>query len=517
MPPVSSRRTWPRGVPAVVQALAVVVFVGVPSLRVWWTPPPGRWFPGSFFYQDDHFQYLSFVEQARRGEWLFVNKFDPSPQVPFLVNLGWWSAGRLAAALGVSEELGWFLWDLVAAALLVLGVRRFLAQAGRGGAALVWGTVLVVVGGGLGWLRVAGVPWSGEADLTFSFYPWLQMIGGAHGTLGTALLVWGLALWMEWRRGIAPKWPWIALASLLGLCRPFDFVTLLAVTAAVSGSERLRGLPRDGLADLAWLAPVFFYDALAFGLHPSFASWSGGQNVVLLPGAVDLAWALGPALVLAAVALATGTVDTLARHVLTTWILVVVALLCSRLGFAAQFATSVGAALLLSVAVSMPGRALPVMALALCPTSLVLYWRVLHPAPEWFPPRDYARAAHLLAATCAPGDVVYAPAEPSLLVAALTPCHVAFGHRVLTPQFERRAAESEVFYSEVTPARWRYGYLERLGARYAMIPAGRARWMDATGFFVRWRLPAFEVWERSPYEGKGGAASDKGSPPRPSR
>ena len=102
-------------------------------------------------------------------------------------------------------------------------------------------------------------------------------------------------------------------------------------------------------------------------------------------------------------------------------------------------------------------------------------------------------------------------------MAALTPCHVAFGHRVLTPQFERRAAESEVFYSDATPARWRHGYLERLGARYAMIPAGRARWMDTTGFFLRWRLPSFEVWERSPNKGKSRAGNDEGSPPGPSR
>jgi hypothetical protein len=495
MPRVPNRRTWPRGLPAAAQALAVVAVLAVPSLRVWRAPPPGRWFPASFLYQDDHFQYLSFVEQARRGEWAFANKFDPGPRAPFLVNLGWWSAGRLAAALGVSEEIGWFLWSLFAAALLVLGVRRFLARAGRAGAALAWGTALVVVGGGLGWLRVAGLPRAGDADLTFSFYPWLQLIGGGHGTLGTALLVWGLALWTEWRRGIAPRWPWIAVASVLGLCRPFDFATLVAVTAAVAAAERLRGRPRDGLADLAWLAPVLFYDALAFGLHPSFASWRGGQNVVPLPGAVDLAWALGPALALAVAALAAGAVDGLVRQVLATWTLVVVALLFSRLGFAAQFATSIGAALLLSVAASASGRALPVLALALSPTSLVLYWRVLHPSPEWFPPRDYVRAAHQLAATCAPGDVVYAPAEPSLLVAALTPCHVAFGHRVLTPQFERRAAESEVFYSDATPARWRAGYLERLGARYAMIPAGRGRWMDSTGFLPRWRLPSFEVWE----------------------
>lgn len=60
-----------------------------------------------------------------------------------------------------------------------------------------------------------------------------------------------------------------------------------------------------------------------------------------------------------------------------------------------------------------------------------------------------------LAPACAPGDVVYGPSDPSLFVAALTPCHAAFGHRVLTPGFEERAAEPVAFFSESATARWR--------------------------------------------------------------
>jgi hypothetical protein len=485
-------------VAAAVLVGAVAILLATPWLRARRNPPPGRAFSGAFLYQDDHRQYLSFVEQAARGEWLFVNKFDPQPQRPFLLNLGWWAAGRAAALSRSSLDVAWFAWGLAASALLVLGVRRLLGQNGLTGAARDWGTLLVLLGGGLGWARLAGgAAWAQVADLTFGFYPWLQMLAGAHGTLGTALLVWALALHVEWRRSGAARWRWVLVASALGLCRPFDFAAFVLVAAAASLPAHLRGRRDTSWMHLAWLAPVLFYDGLAFALHPSFASWSGSQNAVPLPGVAALSWALGPAFVLAAVALARGTIEPALRATVGAWIVVATAFLFSGLSFASQFASSLGTALLLAVALGAGGRWLPALALALSPTSLVLYWRLLHPAPEWFPPRDYLAAAQELAADCRPGDVLFAPSEPSLFVAALTPCHTAFGHRVLTPRFGQRAAESEVFYAEGTTAPWRGRYLAGLGARYVMIPAGRGQWLDATGFVPRWRFAAFEVWERS--------------------
>ena len=489
-------------VAAVVLVGAVALLLAAPWLRARQGPPPGRAFSGAFFYQDDHRQYLSFVEQAARGEWLFINKFDPQPQRPFLFNAGWWVAGRAASLSRAPLDVAWFAWGLVASALLVLGVRRLLALNGRTGAARDWGTILVLLGGGLGWARLAaGTPWAQVVDLTFGFYPWLQMIAGAHGTLGTALLVWALALHVAWRRDGAAKWPWVLVGSVLGLCRPFDLAVLVLVAGAVSVLDHLQGTRDTSWVDLAWLAPVLFYDGLAFGLHPSFASWSGGQNAVALPGVAALSWALGPVFVLGAVALARGGVDTTLRAAVGAWIAVAAAFLFSGIGFASQFATSLGTALLLAVALGARARWLPALAFTLSPTALVLYWRILNPAPEWFAPQDYLAATRVLAAECEPGDVLFAPSEPSLFVAAFTPCQTAFGHRVLTPHFDERASESEVFFAEATPARWRGRYLAGLGVRFVMIPAGRGDWLDAKGFGPRWRFARFEVWERRPADG----------------
>ena len=121
-------------------------------------------------------------------------------------------------------------------------------------------------------------------------------------------------------------------------------------------------------ADLAWLAPVLFYDGLAFGLHPSFASWSGGQNVVPLPGPPPSSGRSGPRSC-SARSPWQGGIDRTLRATVGVWILVAAALLVSGLGFASQFAASLGTALLLAVALGAPGRWLPPLALALSPTA----------------------------------------------------------------------------------------------------------------------------------------------------
>jgi hypothetical protein len=171
------------------------------------------------------------------------------------------------------------------------------------------------------------------------------------------------------------------------------------------------------------------------------------------------------------------------------------ALLYSGFDFGVQFATSLGTALLVTAALGLPARWLPWAALASSPTALVLTWRMLNPAPEWFPPADYVAVARQLASECAPGDVVFAPSDPSLFVAAFSPCHTVFGHRVLTPRFAQRAAESTTFYAESTSAAWRSRYLHAVGARYVMVPAGRGHWLDGGGFALRRRFGLFELWE----------------------
>ena len=71
-----------------------------PYLRAFLSPPPGTRFVGFFYYVDDAYNYLSYVQQAEIGSFVFVNKLFIPAHAPALVNLEWWSVGTLSRLLG---------------------------------------------------------------------------------------------------------------------------------------------------------------------------------------------------------------------------------------------------------------------------------------------------------------------------------------------------------------------------------------------------------------------------------
>jgi hypothetical protein len=467
-----------------------------PSLLATFHPPAGRIYSGSFFYIDDYYQYLSFVEPAARGELFFTNKFDLTAHEPVYFNLAFWLAGRLAWCAGGDPRHGFLLFQGLVAAGFALTLLRLLRLAGASSRRIVWALPLVCLGGGLGWLRlIQHARLDHIVDLMYAIFPGQQGLFAPFALCGATLLLSSLIDYLRWRQARGSKWRWLATGWILGLSRPFDFGVLALVIAVLEGREwRVRRSAR-GLGEWIWLAPVFFYDGLVLLFHPSFSVWSGSQNTVGLPPWYEFVSALGPVALMVALSVRKSDVPPTIKGALLAWIGATIVLLASGLSFAAQFATSMGLAFLALAAVSVRERFLPAAAAGLSPSSFVLLWLSLHPAPDWFVPADYAQAVGHLRQACRAGDVVYAPYDPSLMVAGLTPCSVALGHRVLTPHMSARAAESFVFYDPRTSARWRGSYLERIGARFVMIPAGRGEWLAGTRYARRHVLGILEIWE----------------------
>ncbi len=482
--------------------LALLVSLPYAWASAW--PPSGRFFSGAFAFQDDFYQYLSFLEQAGRGAVLFLNKFDVRPQSPALLNLAWWTGGRLGVVAGGPVE-GLHALRVLGVGLMLGSAALMLETGGLTGRWLAWGVALVTTGGGLGWLRLwRGVPPMEVADVGMCLYPWWEALISGHALVGTALLVLALAWHVRWREGRAQRWRWLVAASVLGLCRPFDFGLFLLVAAASAAPRLLPSSSRRDalvrLASLLWLAPVLVYDLLIFEWHPSFSVYSG-QNAVPTPPLSTLVWALLPAGPLAALWLLRRQDGVAAREelraTLRAWALVETAfLLAPGGGFALQFVNSLGALVLLAAALATPPPWLPALTVAASPTSLLLLWVSFHPSSAWFPPLAYREVALELKRDCEPGDVLLAPIDPSLIVAGLTPCHVVLGHRVLTPGFASRVEEVRRFYARESSPRWRTGYLDAVRARFVLLPRPGEGWLGDRGWRRVRTFSTFELWDR---------------------
>jgi hypothetical protein len=491
----------------VLVAFAVLAVVTTaPYLAAWRSPPAGAAFTGVFFYRDDFYQYTSFAEQAQHGAMVFRNKFDPRPHGPFVVNLEWWTAGVLGLVLG-GPVAGFHALRIAALFGLVAGVAGLLRRGGLTGSRHAWALALVLSGGGLGWLRLwTGTPGWQVPDVAMGLYPFHQSLTNAHFVVGTTLLLWAVVFLLDARAGRRGRWPWVATAWLLGLSRPYDLVTFTLVAGGLCALDRGRpGGRRAGLRaalDLLWLGPVFAYYALLALGHPSFGGW-GGQDVDLFPPVYQYAFALLPPAVLAVFFAARAPAGEAApasvRRALRVWALGLALLLVTVPSAPVrQTVTGLGTAVLLSAALEIPRRWLPGSTLALAPTSAFLVWRVFHPWPDSFAPLDYYQATRALASSCTAGDVALAPTDLSLMIAGLTPCSVLLGHRTLSPDYERRLAEGNRFYYDPgAPAAWRRAWLDGLGARFVLLPAGGARLLgEDAPFVLRLRTALLDVWER---------------------
>lgn len=483
--------------------IVLAVLTSIPYLVAARNPPaPGARFTGAFFYQDDFYQYLSFLEQAGRGRVVFANKFDPRPHRPAVVNLEWWTAGVLGRVLGDSPALGFHALRAAAIVAMMAGAARLLAATGARGPALAWGLALFGAGGGLGWLRLLqGVPGWRVPDVLMGLYPFHQSLMNAHFVTATALLVWTFAFHVEWRAGARGRWAWVATGWALGLSRPYDLVTF-ALAAGVLALVRRRERPwlRAGL-ELAWLAPVFGYYLVLMAAQPALRGWTGVESGDLTPPLLEFALAAAPALALVAWSWRRRGDDPLGvRAALVAWagtVAAIVVLYPSPM--VKQFAVTLGPALLLLAAAVTPPRALPAAVAALLPTSAFLVWRVFHPYPEWFMPRDYAAAVDLLDAECRDSEVALAPTDLSLMIAGTTRCRVALGHRCLTPDWPDAVSAGTRFYDPATPPAWRLAYLDGLGARWVLLPAGGGPMLGGDPRYARrLALPLLEVWRRAP-------------------
>jgi hypothetical protein len=469
---------------------------GGPYLRAWLAPPPGTAFLGFFYFVDDSYNYLSYVEQAERGAFLFHNKLVLEPRPPALVNLEWWLVGRVSRVLGGRPFLAFRLLGLAAGLALLAGIDRWLRAAGLGERHRLPALLLVATGGGLGGLswRAGLLPLPQAVDLTTGLFPFVELLANPHFAAGTALLLW--ALWAFFR---AAGWRQQAAAGLLGtalgLVRPYDLVLLAATRGlAVFASEPWREWPRR-LAPLVSLLPVALYDGWVFFGLPDFGSFALRY---VLPSPASLVLALGPAAALALLAFrrpAGVWPGKAARLHLAAWATLAAAILLVRpVGFALQFLVGVGVPLLGLGALGLcrfPPRATVLAALAFSSTALVALGLVLADNPRWYVPPEPLQAVAALGATCQAGELAFTPPDMGLYLGGLTACTPYLSHAA-APGHEARWETVRWFYDGASAAE-RAALLDRLCVAQVALPGGPepfpAAWLGPASPF-RWTATA---------------------------
>jgi hypothetical protein len=446
----------------------------LPYLRAWLLPPRGTRFLGFFYAIPDVYNYLSYVQQAADGAWLFVNKLYPSSHTASLANVEWLLVGWLSALIGGQSTVAYRLFGVTATLALMLASDRWLRRCGLPNAHRFAALLLVFTAGGPGGLlfRLLGPPAWRFLDLTTGIYPFISVLVNPHFVAGSALLLW--ALWaMERARGPRGQLLAAALGSLLVLVRPYELALLVGTRVVVVLITEPRSQWLRSLLPLAWLAPAFVYGWLTLVVNPAYAVFSAVKYSP--PALAPIVLALLPALAVALVALPRLLRQSLPaerRAILTlaAWPLVVLVIVVLPLRWGLQAAVDVALPLLCLVALALRTFAPAVTlaaALALSSTSIVALGLLLEDNTQWFVPRERFEAALALRRQCRPGDLVVAPADIGLYANAWTACRAYVAH-LGEASAEERAAEVEWFYGATPPER--RSWLEARCAQYVILP-----------------------------------------------
>jgi len=475
----------------------------IPYLRAWLSPPTGTSFVGFFYYVDDQYNYLSYVEQAERGAFFFENKLVLEPHGPALVNLEWWLVGRLSALLGSRPFLAYRFLAFGAAFALLAGLDRCFRSAGIASSHRFAALLLIGLGGGLGGLlwRLGLLPLPEALDLTTGAFPFIELLANPHFVLGTALLVW--ALWrLTTAATLREHAHGVVLATILGLVRPYDLLLLALVRGlgVLAFEPRSRWTP--SFVALLGLGPVAAYNAWVFYGLPFYGSF----GLTYVPPRLEaLGIALGPAVALAVLAAGGARSSEVGRRVkghLALWATLALAIVVFRpVGFALQFLVGAGLPLLGLGALwlSRLPRSLTLLTTGLlCPTAGIALGLVLFPNPRWYAPIERLAAVDSLRPLCRPGDILMAPPDIGLLAIGRTSCKAYVSH-VVAPDHEKRVATTFRFYGDMSPAA-RSALLSELGVTRLVLPG------DAGLIPVDWLGPT-TGFRRQAIQGHGPALS----------
>lgn len=328
LPGTVSRAEWRR---VLLLAVGVMLLTTLPYVAGWWAAGDEWRFSGMLIGVEDGHSYLAKMRFGARGELLHRIRYTHEPHGGTLVFLQYallgyaarLAAGPGGAALYPALVVAFHALRVVGGGALIVMYYRVAAVFLRAPGLRLLATVLMTLGGGLGWVLVLAGQNRALGSLPVEFYipegtSFLVLLSLPHLTLARTALLGGLLL--LFRAVLAPEpsraWTWWALGAglcwaVMGVLVPFYIAVIYAILGSwgLAAWARARRFPwalfwRAAVAALPAL-PVLIYFALAFTSSDVMRAWSRqndlpaphplhyvlGYAPLALPAVVGLRWA----------------------------------------------------------------------------------------------------------------------------------------------------------------------------------------------------------------------------------
>jgi hypothetical protein len=281
-------------------SVVLIIFTSIPYILGYVTHGDTWQFTGFVFGVEDGNSYIAKMLLGSQGDWLFRTPYTSHPQSGVLAFLPYLVLGKLAAGVGIHEQMValFHLFRAFATPVAVFATYHFVSMFMTSIWWRRWATILATAGGGLGWflLLIGSSPWLESLPLDFyspETFGFLSFYGLPHLILARAFLLLGLTFYLQSIESTKSGWIAGIFFSGLVLVQPITILPAYAVitmhlvfiTAQEFRSRNWQNIKpwlEAGLKIVILSSPLAIYLGYSFTQDPFLSAWTS-QNLILSP------------------------------------------------------------------------------------------------------------------------------------------------------------------------------------------------------------------------------------------
>lgn len=489
-----SERRW-----LIITGLVMLTVTTLPYLAGYIQQGTDWRFTGFLFGLEDGNSYIAKMLTGTYGSWLFRSPYSAMPQAGVLAFLPYILLGKLAYPPESHDQLvvlfQIFRW--LAGGLLIWSTYVFCSQFIENIRYRRLATLVILVGGGLGWINLLVNPgnagWGGSLEIySPEAFGFLSLLGLPHLAASRGLLLLGFIYYIRpaenrawWKNALKGGLCWLAVGffqpltivigyAILGICLAIRFIT----AGKNDGKSLLPDVYKAVLMGTL-ASPWVIYNFFFFNTDGYLRIWYQ-QNIINSPPVMDYVLSFGLFFLagLPAIWKILRTKEPKAV-ILPAWILCAVILAYVPYNLQRRFIDGIWVALVILVFLSLPlvqkkwvKQGISVLAgstfIATILVMMVISMGVIKPAEPVFRPANEVRMFTAMTKFVKPGEIVSAGYKTANALPAWVPARVIAGHGPESANLKTVLPEVEAFYSGQQDGQWQSEFIQRNGVAYVI-------------------------------------------------
>ncbi|NLF51798.1 MAG: YfhO family protein, partial [Leptolinea sp.] len=480
--------------------LVIFVVTSIPYLMGYFFQETDWRFTGFLFGVEDGNSYIAKMLSGTFGNWLFRSPFSTLSQSGVLAFFPYILLGKLASPPALHDQLVvlFQIFRFFASGLLIWATYSFVSLFIISPAYKKLATLVILIGGGLGWLGWVFIPDDGSWRLPLEVYSpeafgFLSIVGLPHLAAARALLLLGFTGFIKqintgfrfssmWKSGMF----WLAA----GFFQPLTLavgcvvltVTVLFIYLFSDIHRENQGLPliKRALFMGAAASPWIVYNLLFFSSDAYLVEWYK-QNIISSPPLYDYLWSFGVYLMAAIPAILKIFKEKVQNAmILPAWVMCASILAYVPYNLQRRFIEGVWVAIVVLIFLSLEmikdrrwhiGYSSLITTTCIAPllVLMTLSQGVMRIDLPVYRPSSEVKMFEYLAKVAEPGDTVLCSYETGNALPAWAPVFVLAGHGPESANLEAVIIDIEKFYSRESTMEWRNGFILRNSVDFMIL------------------------------------------------